>query len=433
MDTIWTPQRRPAAGHIGGVCAGIAQRLGIDALLVRTAAIILALSLGIGVVVYAAAWLALPTDDGRQSPLQRLLPGRQDVVRVLLALLMVVACIIVSQTVGKLLPFGLFPAVVLGGLVWIGYRQKARALTAKETTTAPSPAMPTPFEQAAAVWTARVAAVWGVCPPVELPAAAVSATESVNPGPVLVTPKCPAMPIGQFWAHPDPAGIYTPDEIEVPERNSSPHHSAQTTRVPPVERTTRGPRWLWPMTLALASIIVGVLAIMASVGITIPGSVYIGAIACLVGLALVVAASTSRPRGLLVAGLVSGLAAAAVIGAGTWQFTAPADEQVIWTSVDEIPPQRSFPIGDHVIDLRQLDLTRDASSTIKASVGDVRILLPRSENVRLHVRLFGNAKLPDENRDGAVDTVWEHRPDPSAPILTLSIEIRVGNLEVTTS
>lgn len=49
----------------GGVCAGIANRLGVDPVLVRIAAVAVALvSAGVAVVAYLVAWVVLPQDDG---------------------------------------------------------------------------------------------------------------------------------------------------------------------------------------------------------------------------------------------------------------------------------------------------------------------------------------------------------------------------------
>ncbi|ADX73960.1 PspC domain-containing protein [Pseudarthrobacter phenanthrenivorans] len=50
---------------VGGVSSGIAQRLGIDPLIVRGVFIILALFAGIGVLFYGLAWAFLPEPDGR--------------------------------------------------------------------------------------------------------------------------------------------------------------------------------------------------------------------------------------------------------------------------------------------------------------------------------------------------------------------------------
>lgn len=52
-------------GWFGGVCAGIANRLGVDPLLIRALAIILAIAGGFGFVAYVLAWLLLPDTNGR--------------------------------------------------------------------------------------------------------------------------------------------------------------------------------------------------------------------------------------------------------------------------------------------------------------------------------------------------------------------------------
>ena len=50
---------------VGGVSSGIAQRVGVDPLIVRGVFIILALFAGIGVLLYGLAWAFLPEPDGR--------------------------------------------------------------------------------------------------------------------------------------------------------------------------------------------------------------------------------------------------------------------------------------------------------------------------------------------------------------------------------
>ncbi len=56
------PPRSGTDRVLGGVCAGIAEGLGLDPILVRIATIVLAIS-GPGVPLYAVAWLVMP-DDG---------------------------------------------------------------------------------------------------------------------------------------------------------------------------------------------------------------------------------------------------------------------------------------------------------------------------------------------------------------------------------
>jgi phage shock protein C len=76
--------RLPAAGQLGGVCAGIAAYLNTDATVVRLAWVILSVVPGAiigGLLAYAAAWLILPTaytDAPQTYPGKRLLRSATD-------------------------------------------------------------------------------------------------------------------------------------------------------------------------------------------------------------------------------------------------------------------------------------------------------------------------------------------------------------------
>ncbi len=58
-------RRDRGAGWLGGVCAGVAHRWGVDPLLIRALVVALAVIGGFGAVAYVAAWLLLPDTDGR--------------------------------------------------------------------------------------------------------------------------------------------------------------------------------------------------------------------------------------------------------------------------------------------------------------------------------------------------------------------------------
>ncbi len=47
---------------VGGVCGGLAEYFGVDPVLIRIAAVALALSGGAGVLAYVIAWIAIPED-----------------------------------------------------------------------------------------------------------------------------------------------------------------------------------------------------------------------------------------------------------------------------------------------------------------------------------------------------------------------------------
>lgn len=62
----WQRMARPHEGRLlGGVCVGIAEWLGIHVWLVRLAFVVLGLANGLGIVLYALAWLLLPTEGER--------------------------------------------------------------------------------------------------------------------------------------------------------------------------------------------------------------------------------------------------------------------------------------------------------------------------------------------------------------------------------
>jgi phage shock protein PspC (stress-responsive transcriptional regulator) len=74
MRAINVPRRQ---GWIGGVCAGVAERLGIDPIIVRGIAVVIAVLGGPAFLLYAAAWLLLPDSEDRIH-LERLIRGDFD-------------------------------------------------------------------------------------------------------------------------------------------------------------------------------------------------------------------------------------------------------------------------------------------------------------------------------------------------------------------
>lgn len=74
MRALNVPRRQ---GWIGGVCAGVGERLGIDPLIVRGITVVIAVLGGPAFLLYAAAWLLLPDTEDRIH-LERLIRGDFD-------------------------------------------------------------------------------------------------------------------------------------------------------------------------------------------------------------------------------------------------------------------------------------------------------------------------------------------------------------------
>src|SRR3954451_9828582 len=61
-------RRDPTRRVLGGVCAGLAERFNVDPLVVRVAFIAAAMAGGLGLAVYAVAWVLMPAGPGQAGP-----------------------------------------------------------------------------------------------------------------------------------------------------------------------------------------------------------------------------------------------------------------------------------------------------------------------------------------------------------------------------
>ena len=87
---------RREQGWIGGVCAGIALRLGIDPLIVRGIAVVVAVLGGPALLLYAIAWLLLP-DANDRIHLEDVFRGRVEPVIVAIGALVLLSILPVAQ------------------------------------------------------------------------------------------------------------------------------------------------------------------------------------------------------------------------------------------------------------------------------------------------------------------------------------------------
>jgi signal transduction histidine kinase len=106
--------RRPDRGLVGGVAAGIADHIGVRVLIVRAAFVLLVTAGGLGVALYGAYWIVLPTAP--DAPRSRI-PAWLEYV------LAAVAAVVAIGTVAWALPLGRAFAPTLlaclgGALIW---------------------------------------------------------------------------------------------------------------------------------------------------------------------------------------------------------------------------------------------------------------------------------------------------------------------------
>ena len=75
MSSVWSIRRSTADKKLAGVCGGVARHWNVDPILVRVGWVLLALSGGVGVVLYVAAWLLVPADGATTSTMDDLTKG----------------------------------------------------------------------------------------------------------------------------------------------------------------------------------------------------------------------------------------------------------------------------------------------------------------------------------------------------------------------
>ena len=144
-------------GWVGGVCAGIAARLGIDPLIVRGIFVVVAIFGGPALLLYAAAWLLLP-DAGNKIHLEEAIHGRFDSPLAGIAALVAVSLLPIGH--GFWLPtydwdglsgiFGgtIWTLILLGAviwfIVWIANRSKGLPTPPPATFEGTAPEKPAP-------------------------------------------------------------------------------------------------------------------------------------------------------------------------------------------------------------------------------------------------------------------------------------------------
>jgi phage shock protein PspC (stress-responsive transcriptional regulator) len=450
MSSVWTIRRSATGAKLAGLCGGVAQHWGVDPLLVRVGWVLLALSGGVGLVLYLAGWLLIPVEGKDKAPVEDLFgESVRRWPRELWITFVVIASIAMSMVFGWLSPFTIGPAIVIAVIWYFGFykgrhdkrTETPRTAAADSLPASPQPDVPqfvqysgppTPFTQAAEAWqrrieqhTREVSAVAAATPAASATAPTAAAPSAQWPGPPQAnlsdpTANSQAAEHTAFLAEPDPVGLYVEFFRPAP--------------IKPYE--TRSAKRLRLVSLIMLGLALSGLGIAQALGATIPLAAYLAVPLLIIALTLVAATWLGRARGLLPLGVVLAIAAVLLTAAGP-AFRVPVDARSshVYANVAELPiAGDSQEFGEMSVDLRRLAVTSDAAYRAHVDVGHLDVIVPKNVNVVINykadlgaVRAYGAEVQAGSDLGGRID------PQPVLPqahTLTLDLSVDAGDIEV---
>ncbi|MGV9710553.1 PspC domain-containing protein [Gordonia sp. NPDC003424] len=430
LEGMWaTRPIRPNAGRtIAGVCAGIGARYRVDPTLVKVAFVVATLFGGSGLVLYIAAWVALPSQDhsdevgpmfgGPSAPHRG--PGNRPHRNGKLVLLIVLGIILVTS-------FGPNSTWSSGGLVgaalmllgwWLLYQRTPEPPPGTSADTRTPPAQPSTYGDAdLRRWTPR-GMTWPP-PAAEQPAAQRFSTTSAGATPTPGQPTDYAQRTPPAW---DPLGA-AQFAWDLPEPTP--------TDVPAGRPERRSPLTLIVLGVAVVVAAAGAAAHEAGADWFTPARILSLSLAVVAG-GLILAGLRRRRSGGHSTGLVPlalVLAAAVIATTAATHFDGPppggAGERV-WKPLSEndIKPEYTLTVGKMTLDLSDVDLTADRTVDLRSGVGEIHVLVPPDMNIRAHCNTtVGDYTCPEGLSGGGDGT--------DGPVLTINATSTAGKVEVT--
>jgi signal transduction histidine kinase len=143
-------RRDRSHGWVGGVCAGISRRYGVDPALVRLAFVVAAAAGGLGVALYLLAWLVIPAGE---APRRRRLPTGRSAVEVALGTgLLLLSVLLTFRALGVWFSDAIvWPLVLIASGAALIWRGAAAVKPEPSAAGVPGASANRPAEQAVAV------------------------------------------------------------------------------------------------------------------------------------------------------------------------------------------------------------------------------------------------------------------------------------------
>jgi phage shock protein PspC (stress-responsive transcriptional regulator) len=420
---------RPRQGRlIAGVCGALARATNTDPILWRILIAVLTIFGGFGALIYVLGWLLLPADGDTASPVESVL-GRGHSATPTVLTIIVAVILVASFGIYASDPFrpGLVGAFLVAGAVVL------------------------------LIWDRRNRgpAVAGPIPPPGVPRTDVPPNAPFVPGSPLVSgatvgseptqptgaPMQPTWPAATTTAPPPappfaPHGPYAPPTPPAP----PPPGAGWPARppIPPAPRH-REPSRLFPLTMSLVLVVVGLVGIFDLAGYSVPVAGYFAAALVAIGAGLILGAWVGRARGLIALGII-GAVLLSVSTVADFRHNDWRGGSMTWAPVSLTAVQDSYQqdFGDARLDLSQIDFTQakePVTVDVRVDVGNLVVILPSDVDVTVDASVdVGNAEVFRESwgglNSGTRTVVDEGRDGPGGGKLILTAAVDLGNLEV---
>ena len=415
---------------IGGVSGGLADRFGIDPLLVRGIFAATLLLGGLGLVAYGAAWALLPERRDGRIHVEEMILGRFDI-----ALLGALAFVIVGFGRGDNWFFFWGPPGWVQGLLWLAF--VGGIVTLIIVVANQQPSRPRPPAGQYGPYTAPAApAAYPASPAATYPAAP-AATYPAPPAADAPVPPYGAPPAQGWTSSPTPAPVRAP---------KTPNHPR-----PPRPRTPGAGAGTVGVVVALSLLSLAILLIAERSGdFTGPvGLTALGIGIVLAGLGIIVSGLRGRTSGGLGGLAVIGILVAVPVGAvqnNHWIWTADgqhdfaASGDVVVTSRTDAAQGYSMGFGDVTIDLSDVPMTSDTLQVpISLAAGDLTVVVPSDASISADVDAgAGTVRWDVDGESKSVDGVGLNPRtfttgafDDGGPQLALQVQIGAGDVTIT--
>ncbi|WP_229051788.1 PspC domain-containing protein [Aeromicrobium sp. Leaf350] len=421
-----TSTRRSTDGRlIAGVASGLGRQLGIDPIIVRIVLVALCFAGLAGLVLYGAAWLALPPDDGRPSVLADWFRLDETEPQARVVVLAIGAALALASIIGDTgwwwgVSTPLFtlwlvvPALFFYWLFAVRPRQRREG-------TPPPPVQPWPAPPSAGPTTTFSATPPSAAGPVSDPDEAPTTTDAADDEPTAVLDDDEVSDDASDAGDPPPPPTAGPGPAEGWPSGPVP---------PPVAVKPRTPPTLFLATMSVVLIVLGGLAtVHAGAGLDLPPQVYPAVALGIVGLGLLVGARWGRSIALVPIGLVLSVVLLAV---GAVPDGPLGDVRRTPVSAADVAPEYELGAGSLRLDLSQVrnpEQLLGRTIVIDGGLGQVRVILPDDLAVTVEAEISGGQiRILGEETSGqgaSLDVVSDERP-----ALTIEIDHTFGQIDV---